>query len=75
MDADITRVDTPPKPSGGFLEPHTLTRWCGHQQTLSLAPPWEYVETVAALVVCPECRGQGKRGPLDTDHAGVRLPI
>ncbi|MCL4521021.1 MAG: hypothetical protein M1415_05465 [Firmicutes bacterium] len=50
-------------------EPHLVVRACGHEETLWLGPPWDYVDTVASQVVCTVCRKSGQRGPLDRENA------
>jgi len=55
-------------------EAHSVRRWCGHEETLWLAPPWSYVDTVASQVACASCRKQGQRGPLDREDVAVHGP-
>ena len=55
-------------------EAHSVQRWCGHEETLWLAPPWSYVDTVASQVVCASCRKHGQRGPLDREEVAVNAP-
>ncbi len=46
-------------------EGHTVRRWCGHDEVLHVWKPWTYIDGVAALVACADCRRSGTRGPLD----------
>jgi len=37
--------------------PHRVQRRCGHQETIFVAPPFDYIDELAKTVRCHTCRG------------------